>query len=266
MSAWLLFATIGFGLILITFVVGVGIRSRRAAKAEAIEPTLLTHAEVNADTSLLLVPPKAAPGAEVAALIIDTETTGLPPEETAVAEPLLESGDAKAIVVELSWMLTDSSYQCIAESVEILRQDIEVPQEAFAIHGIDCHRMQAEGRAPADVYKEFLHAASTAARIVAHNVDFHLQVLRSDMLRHGLDPSLLDGIPTYCTMTHGIEVARLADERGRWKLPRLRELFAILSLGRRDVSIRSSDKSRADIRMVRVCYKLLLRSNKTSLS
>jgi DNA polymerase-3 subunit epsilon len=69
---------------------------------------------------------------------------------------------------------------------------IEIPVQASAVHGITTERARAEGRASAEVVAEIVAALadlfSRDIPVVAYNAAYDLSLLRSESLRHGIDP------------------------------------------------------------------------------
>lgn len=203
---------------------------------------------IDADASHLLVPVPAAADSRPCFLVIDTETTGLPADET----QFMVGADAPA-PVSVGWQLLDFRFRCIEEVVCRLSTDEPVSPEAAALHGIADASLHGDD--PHEVYARLLGAVSKAKVLSAHNLAFHRSVLVYDMRRRGLDPSPLFSLDDYCTMEAGVDFTHLYGSCGTWKLPRLTELFGALYFGLPGVRTTYREKVRNDIRLVAACLR-----------
>lgn len=111
-----------------------------------------------------------------------------------------------------------------------------IPPETTAIHGIGQARALLYGVPEADVMLRFKSMADQAGLIVAHNLPFDLQILRTAMLRYGVSRAEADalvGRPTGCTMQMAQPIVNLPPtERMKAvgifapKVPKLEECIA----------------------------------------
>ncbi|HZK04403.1 MAG TPA: exonuclease domain-containing protein [Actinomycetaceae bacterium] len=104
----------------------------------------------------------------------DTETTGVNPTSDRVVTAALVMRD-RAGTRHRTWLIDPG---------------VEIPEGATAIHGISTERARAEGQAPAVALEEIAgyitQAISHRIPVVAFNAGFDLQILDSDLARHGL--------------------------------------------------------------------------------
>ncbi len=83
----------------------------------------------------------------------------------------------------------------------ILPTDFTIGEESVAIHGITQDRALREGRPFTDVFVDFMSFIGSRTKvIVAHNAKFDTNVLRSEMIRHGISIDLLADLDFQCTM------------------------------------------------------------------
>lgn len=106
-------------------------------------------------------------------IVLDTETTGLKPEE---GDRIVEVG-----CVELQdGMATGRSLH------RYLNPERDVPEEAVRVHGLDAERLRGEPRF-ADIAAELL-AFLGEARLVIHNAEFDVGFLNMELTRLGHAP------------------------------------------------------------------------------
>ena len=154
-----------------------------------------------------------------AAIIFDTETTGLPPWHR---DPQRLSDWGGCRMVQFAWMLIDTNGNETSTYNALIRPQFTIPAKATEIHGISQERALADGR---DI-EEVLHAFQITlernpnATLVAHNIEFDLSILITEAKRLEMTRllSLLTGMPRHCTMLTAV----LGTKR-RW--PRLGVLY-----------------------------------------
>ncbi|MFA7255662.1 MAG: 3'-5' exonuclease [Candidatus Omnitrophota bacterium] len=151
-------------------------------------------------------------------LFFDTETTGLPKSWKA---PVTDLGNWPHIV-QIAWALFDDAGQRLAFRDHIIKPEgFVIPESATAIHGISTEKALKEGRPAAEVLKEFSEAVQSAARLVAHNLDFDEKMVRVELLRQGM-PDALE-VPKVCTMKASTKYCKIPGPYGD-KWPKLSEL------------------------------------------
>ena len=121
-------------------------------------------------------------------LVFDFETTGIPRIPKSIEET---SGQAKkklsfrdldvydtARVVSVAWRQADSDKYYIIKPIGFV-----IPDEATAIHGISTDQAMKEGADLITVLDELLNDMQHVDTIVAHNIYFDINVLRSELYR-----------------------------------------------------------------------------------
>lgn len=154
-------------------------------------------------------------------LIFDTETTGLAPyaqRGKGLEHPKNIEAWRDCRVVQIAWMICDSCGGVKKERDYIIKPKyFMIPDEAAKIHGITQQKAKAEGVALVTVLEELLADLKTCDLLVAHNIQFDLGVVLSEIYRAGLEGDVLEKIPKYCTMLAGCK------ENEKW--PKLSELY-----------------------------------------
>lgn len=153
-------------------------------------------------------------------LVFDLETTGLPVDR--YAEP--EDFGNWPRVVQIAWLLFDEDGKLIEMKNYILKQELIIPEDSIAFHGITDDIARTSGVAPEFAYAEFINAINRAKFLVAHNIEFDAPILECEFLRHGFDKQLA-AKETICTMKKGTKFCRLRRQSGGYKYPTLEELF-----------------------------------------
>jgi len=145
-------------------------------------------------------------------LILDTETTGITPQDR---------------IVSISWGCYNADGGLMVNSHHIVRPDgFLIPSAAAAVHKITTEQARRCGVALAGVLREL---EETLARYrpqlyVGHNVAFDRPIVLNEYSRVQMSESL-SRLPTVCTMKEGVGVCRIPRSRGGgFKWPKLAEL------------------------------------------
>lgn len=151
-------------------------------------------------------------------IVIDTETTGLPPK--GVPTQCLSKWDGCRIV-QIAWQLHDSDGKLVAARSWIVNPsgDCVFSPGAVNIHGISKERAQAEGVDIRVVWQALMDDLRVTNKLVAHNMSFDDSVITTEIMRMG-DMELLKewgSKERHCTMLMGTERGK------RW--PKLMALY-----------------------------------------
>lgn len=134
-------------------------------------------------------------------LVIDTETSGLPPRgKTDITDSLSWES---CRIVQIAWAKYTPSGEFISKQCYTIYPDgYNIPIVASNIHGITTEKARAEG---VDIVQAFTHLHSDlhdVDTIIAHNMKFDDSVIQSEMYRYNQNDLYLRwcNIKKECTM------------------------------------------------------------------
>jgi DNA polymerase-3 subunit alpha len=198
-------------------------------------------------------------------LILDTETNGLPKNRFS---PIAEPGNWPAIL-QLSWGVYNvegTSLQKVASRDIGLALNPEIPWDTGAakIHGISEEEAR-RGTKPETAFVEFATALRNVQVVVAHNMLFDKPVIRAAAYAEGIrDVWPSSDLQEICTMKETQPILKLISpyygaDSGKFKAPRLNELYEWLYGHRYDISGATLHSAQADTHCLEQCVKGLLR-------
>ena len=136
-------------------------------------------------------------------IAFDFETSGLPRgrRNTKVTPETVSNFDG-CRAVSLSAARFSQRGRLIKTFDAIVRpDDFRIGEDSTAIHGITHERAVKEGRPFPEVFRDFMEFIGPRTKtLVAHNAQFDESVLRSEMLRHGLDTTQIEDLVFRCTL------------------------------------------------------------------
>jgi len=136
-------------------------------------------------------------------IAFDFETPGLPRgrRNTKVTQETLPNFDG-CRAVSLSAARFSQKGRIIKTFDAIIRpNDFVIGKDSTAIHGITHERAMKEGRPFPEVFRDFMEFIGPRTKtLVAHNAQFDESVLRSEMLRHGLNTDQIEDFVIRCTL------------------------------------------------------------------
>ena len=202
---------------------------------------------------------------ELRVLLLDTETNGLPKNRFA---PIAEPGNWPA-VLQLSWAIYTVAGMTVQkiDSRDIgLALDPVIPWDTGAakIHGLS-EAEARRGTAPAKAFSELKEALQSVHIVIAHNLLFDKPVIRAAAYAVGIrDIWPTSGIQEICTMKETQPILRLVSpyygaDSGKFKAPKLNELYEWLYGHRYDISGATLHSARSDTHCLEQCMKGLLR-------
>jgi len=162
-------------------------------------------------------------------LILDTETTGLPDKS---GLPYGSYPDYRNIskydnarIVQFTYMLCDKDFQ------QIDLKDFIIKSDGFKIENSKFHRITNEiseniGVLFQEVATEFQEHLKDVTHILAHNLEFDINVIKSELYRYGLHLIIedIDKKHLICTMKKTIKAVNIQNRYGL-KYPTLAELY-----------------------------------------
>lgn len=150
-------------------------------------------------------------------MVIDTETTGLPPR---YAHPSMAEAWDVCRLVQVAWEVYDADANHVSSECYIVRPDgFSVPESSSRIHGITHENAERNGVPVEDVWERLSRILPCVKRIVAHNMEFDDKVIQSEMHRTAATFVLQEwqNKQKVCTMKRA--------KRPNVKWPRLIELY-----------------------------------------
>lgn len=149
-------------------------------------------------------------------VVFDVETTGLPKRASDGSRDY--SG---ARLLQVAHVVCDEAWNVLGRAMFLVRPD-GFQVAGTAIHGITQERAASEGVAFDVAVAPFLAALKECDVAYAHNAQFDVGVMRSELERRGLP---FDDSKVRCTMLGTQALVNARDVRGRVKWPRLAELY-----------------------------------------
>jgi len=160
-------------------------------------------------------------------LVLDTETTGLI-QKHKPGNDLYELPR----ILQIAWLLFDSEGKLIKNHNRIIHHCQPIPATSTRIHGIDSAVIQQNGEPPHDVWADFFMDLENCDYLVAHNIDFDIQVIQGELKRQKINNPFA-GKKMICTMKEGKKSCRIPAEDGNgFRYPDLEELYKIIFHGR----------------------------------
>lgn len=154
-------------------------------------------------------------------LFVDTETNGLPKDYNAPPSAL---GNWPRLV-QIGWVIKDETGREIESREYIVKPDgFTIPDDIAKLHRVTMERAEKHGIAGTLILLALDDKSKSCDFIVGHNIKFDLNIVLSEMIRHGIQTDL-DKIPFADTMLIGTSVCKLPGNYGRYKWPKLGELY-----------------------------------------
>jgi DNA polymerase III epsilon subunit-like protein len=134
-------------------------------------------------------------------IAFDFETSGLPKGRKPVTRETLSQYDT-CRAVSLSAARFSSKGRLIDTfDAMVLPTDFSISPGSVAIHGITEDMAKSKGLPFLQVFTDFMTFIGPRTKtLIAHNAKFDVSVLRSEMLRHDVDLSLIDELNFRCTL------------------------------------------------------------------
>ena len=179
-------------------------------------------------------------------LFFDTETTGVPKDDSAPA-----SNTKKwPRLVQLAWILTDKEGNTLSSSCNIIKPEgFTIPDDAAKIHGINTYKAMREGKLLRSVISDFLKAAEKARWLVGHNVAFDQKVVGAELFRLGITDTI-STVKAVCTMAVSKDFCEIPGGYYGFKPPKLQELHQKLF----GTTFDNAHDAMADVKATKKCF------------
>ena len=156
-------------------------------------------------------------------LFVDTETTGLPPNN-------ISNLRAWPRLVQLGWLLSEENGNILMEDTAIVRPEgYHIPSRVTRIHGITTKKAYEKGISLEEALKRFSQALRYSHFLIGHNIDYDYHVLLAEFQRKKID-TLFSQYPRFCTMKSPqvMEFVRIMKGSDHRKYPKLSDLYRLL--------------------------------------
>ncbi len=155
-------------------------------------------------------------------LVFDTETTGLPANNSA---PVSDS-DNWPRMVQIAWQLHDENGDLIENYDYIIKPEgYDIPFNAQRIHGISTEKALAEGHDLKTVLEQFNTVLAENPILVGQNISFDIPIVGAEFYRKSLENNISD-LPLIDTAQEGTNFCALPGGMGGgFKYPKLSELY-----------------------------------------
>lgn len=167
-------------------------------------------------------------------LFLDIETNGLPSRWGSNYQDLESYNTAR--MVEISALLCDKVTLVPADRRTSIIKAVDFGIQNFDIHGITLERSLEEGLDLSVAVERILPMFQNAKYVLAHNAGFDMNVLKSELFRHGLSAALkqIESLHTVCTMQLSKPILRLPSrfKADAFKNPSLKELYEFATEGK----------------------------------
>jgi len=164
-------------------------------------------------------------------LFFDTETDGLPVEDSPSAEVAPENWPH---IVQLAWVETDDEGNELSSGSKIIKPEgFVIPEDATSFHGITQEYAMRVGEPRKKVMRKFKQLLVRNYLNVAHNLWFDANVIVAEFKRCHVDDGHFLYSAGYCTMEGTTDLCKLPFESdthpdSMYKWPKLSELHEFL--------------------------------------
>jgi DNA polymerase III epsilon subunit-like protein len=128
----------------------------------------------------------------------DTETTGLPATRAKPNHVNIAGWD-NCRMLSMAIVEFDAEHK-ILESNHVIVYPDNFEVAATEIHGISKEQAEAEGKPFEDVINTLRSVIERCPKMVGHNLEFDLNIVKAEVIRRGIDGSFLDQVEPICTL------------------------------------------------------------------
>ena len=126
-------------------------------------------------------------------LVIDLETTGLPkrpPKRPRTSKPWMPAPEdlesyESCQIVSMAWALVSPEGKIVQQEYYMLNPPGEIPAAATNVHGITTEEAAKYGYSLTEIVPRLLSVLKRCHKLVAYNIAFDYNVLKSTLIRHG---------------------------------------------------------------------------------
>lgn len=180
-------------------------------------------------------------------IVVDVETNGL------IRDRNIQPSKSNLVlfphIVQFSWGLYTMDGECKDIKDYIIKPDGWTMNGSERFHGITQERALEEGVDIKEVLENYKNDINNKClKIVCHNVNFDLRVIKSELLRADME---INDIDAYCTMKESVNYCKISPRvRGEYKWPTLEQLYYKCF----DKSLNNAHNSYYDVLNCAQCY------------
>jgi DNA polymerase III epsilon subunit-like protein len=157
-------------------------------------------------------------------IVVDTETNGL-------ATSNIDTTKTKwPELIQIAWISYDERNNYLRrKAFSIKPNGFKLNIDAIRYHGLTLDKLNIIGEDVKIVLYNFLEDIKNCEIIVGHNVDFDLNVIKSELIRNGMDVEWFDKKKRFCTMKNDYSISLMNGSGiAGDKYPKLVDLFNVL--------------------------------------
>lgn len=181
-------------------------------------------------------------------LFFDTETSGF------LNKKLSADNAKQAWIMQIAFILSDKDKIYTECNILINAESRSCHPAAQAVHGISVEDCDKGGLPESYVVDMIDYNFCSANLLVAHNIFFDLEFIKHLMIRNKDDhEEVIEEIESkklFCTMKSSTDLCKLPGRYGKYKWPKLTELYKFLF----DEEMENAHDALADVRATRKCY------------
>ena len=135
---------------------------------------------------------------KMAYFAFDTETTGLPATRARPTKDNISAWD-NCRMLSMAIVEFTADHKILQKHHAIVKPD-GFKVDATHIHGITEEQAFSEGKPFEELYNTFLAMVHQCPKIVGHNLEFDINIMKAEAIRRGLDQTVFDLIYPVCTL------------------------------------------------------------------
>lgn len=179
-------------------------------------------------------------------LFFDTETSGFINKNLPADDP------KQAWIMQLAFILSDEN-RIYTEFSSLIKADgRSCHPGAQKVHQISVEECDRGGLYEPSILDMLYRTSAPDTTLIAHNIFFDLGFIQQMMIRHNMQEfgNNFRALPLFCTMKSSTDLCRLPGKFGKYKWPKLTELYKFLF----DEEFEGAHDALADVRATRRCY------------
>jgi len=180
--------------------------------------------------------------------VLDIETDGL------LVKTTPQTGYPS--ILQVAWIIMDTEGQVYKKESILIDDNALLENRALKINNKDLSIIKKIGQRPEEAYQQLISDMKFCKAVIAHNIDFDISILKHHISKYHLQ-DIFSQKELICTMKIGVDICKIEDYNGRYKYPKLTELFKTL-YGHEVVQ---QHDAMADVLLTAKCIKALMKKD-----